>query len=156
MTQRLKAGHPLRTKTPRVRLTTPLGRSHGQEGEWSRDETMVRSPRQTGPGVLPRAGVVQAAARGAGQVRGIVEFPVGKESGVTGDGGSTELRLSAAVEIDPCGVILTVTHCVPRSFPQKAVRNGGFCGEMGQTPCRGDRAPVHWHPGGDAEALSSH
>jgi hypothetical protein len=51
-------------------------------------------------GVLSCAGVVQAARRGAGKSQGIVEFPVGKESGVTGDGRAMELRLDVAVEID--------------------------------------------------------
>jgi hypothetical protein len=42
-------------------------------------------------GVLAGAGVVQAAGRGAGQFKGVVEFAVGKESGVAGDGRAVEL-----------------------------------------------------------------
>jgi hypothetical protein len=52
-------------------------------------------------GVLPGAGVVHAARCGAGQAEGVVEFPVGEESGVTGDGGAVGLPLDWAVEIDP-------------------------------------------------------
>jgi hypothetical protein len=51
-------------------------------------------------GVLSGAGVVQAAGRAAGKSHGVVEFPVGKESGVTGDGRAMELQLDVAVEID--------------------------------------------------------
>jgi hypothetical protein len=100
MPKRLDAGHPLQIKTSRIRLTTPLSKNHGQEGKWPRGEKRMRSPQQTVLGVLSRAGVVQAAGRGAGQVRG-VEFPVGKESGVTSYGGSMELQRNAAVEMDP-------------------------------------------------------
>jgi hypothetical protein len=52
-------------------------------------------------GVLSRAGVVHAAGRGTGKSQGVVEFAVGKESGVTGDGRAMELQLDFAVEIDP-------------------------------------------------------
>ena len=52
-------------------------------------------------GVLSRAGVVHAAGRGTGKSQGVVEFAVGKESGVTSDGRAMELQLDVAVEIDP-------------------------------------------------------
>jgi len=45
-----------------------------------------------------------------GQSEGIIEFPIGKESGVTGDGGAVELRLELAVEIDAERVIVAVTN----------------------------------------------
>jgi hypothetical protein len=40
----------------------------------------------------------------------IVEFAVGEESGVTGDGGPVELQLDCAIKIDAGGVVLAVTH----------------------------------------------
>jgi hypothetical protein len=61
-------------------------------------------------GVLAGAGVVQAAGRGAGQSEGVVEFAVGKEPGVTGNGRAVELQLDLTVEVNALGVILTVTH----------------------------------------------
>ena len=81
--------------------------------------------------VLSGAGVVQAGRRCAGQSEGVVEFAVGEESGVTGDGGAVELQLDLAVEIDAEGVVLAVTHWVPRSFRQEVVGNAGFSGENG-------------------------
>ena len=57
-------------------------------------------------GVLSRAGVVQAAGGGAGQSEGVVEFPVGEESSVAGDGRAVELQLDLAVEVYARGV-----HC---------------------------------------------
>ena len=63
-----------------------------------------RLPQQRRQGVLsvlPGAGVVQATGRGTGKSQGVVEFAVGKESGVTGDGRAMELQLDFAVEIDP-------------------------------------------------------
>jgi hypothetical protein len=52
-------------------------------------------------GVLPGAGVVQAARRHRGQAEGVVEFAIGEEAGVAGDGRAVELKLDLAVEIDP-------------------------------------------------------
>jgi hypothetical protein len=52
----------------------------------------------------------------AGQLKGIIEFTVGEESGVTSDGGTVELQLDFAVEIDAQGVMVAVTHWVPLSF----------------------------------------
>src|SRR5262249_37713906 len=43
-------------------------------------------------------------------------------------------------EVNAQGVILAVTHWVPRSFRQAVVGNAGFSGEEAQTPCRNDRA----------------
>ena len=60
--------------------------------------------------VLPGAGVVQAGRRCAGQSEGIVEFAVGEESGVTGDGRAMKLQFDFAVEIDAHGVVSAVTH----------------------------------------------
>jgi hypothetical protein len=51
-----------------------------------------------------------------------------------------ELQLDLAVEVNAQGVIVAVTHRVPRSFRQKAARNAGFSREKAQTPCRNDRA----------------
>src|SRR5262249_27164047 len=86
-----------------------------------------------------RGGGVQAAGRGAGQVQGVVDFTVGEQSGVTGDGRAVELQLDVAVEIDAHGVVSAVTHWVPRSFRQEVVGNAGFSREKAQTPCRNDR-----------------
>jgi hypothetical protein len=51
-------------------------------------------------GVLSGAGVVQATGPGAGQSQGVIEFTVGEESGVTGDGGPVELQLDLAIKIN--------------------------------------------------------
>jgi hypothetical protein len=91
-------------------------------------------------GVQPGARVQQAAHGGAGQSEGVVEFAVGKESGVTGDGRTVELELDFAIKIDAEGVILAVTHWVSRSFRQESVGNAGFSREKAQTPCRNGRA----------------
>src|SRR5262249_33429946 len=90
-------------------------------------------------GVLPRASVVQAGGRGTGQSEGIVEFAVGEESGVTGDGRAVELQLDLAVEIEAHGVVLAVTHWVPRSFRQERPRNAGFSRVFAQMSCRKPR-----------------
>jgi hypothetical protein len=66
-------------------------------------------------GVLSRAGLVQAAGRGVGQFESIIEFPVGEESGVIGDGGTVELQLDVMVEVNALRVVLAVTHKVLRS-----------------------------------------
>src|SRR5262249_55938201 len=98
---------------------------------------------------------VQVGHRRTGQSEGIVEFAVGEESGVAGDGGAVELQLDLAVEIDAQGVILAVTHWVPLSFRQEVVGNAGFSGEKAQTPCRNDRAI--WEIRGERSAsLSGH
>src|SRR5262249_45826798 len=86
-----------------------------------------------------RGGGVQAAGRGAGQVQGVVDFTVGEQSGVTGDGRAMKLQLDFAVEIDAHGVVSAVTHWVPRSFRQEVVGNAGYSREKAQTPCRTDR-----------------
>jgi hypothetical protein len=91
-------------------------------------------------GVLPGPGILQAARCCPGQPGGIIEFPLGEESGVTGDGGAVELQLDQAVEIDSQGVLSAVTHWVPRPFQQGVVGNAGVSGEKAQTPCRNDRA----------------
>src|SRR5262249_37610677 len=95
--------------------------------------------RQSVQRVLPRAGVVQTSRRRAGQSEGVVEFPIGEESGVTGDGRAVKRQLDLAVEVNAQGVLGTVTHWVPRSFRQEVVGNAGFSGEKAQTPCRNDR-----------------
>jgi hypothetical protein len=41
--------------------------------------------------------------RGAGQSEGVVEFAVGEESGVAGDGRAVELQLDLAVEVNAQG-----------------------------------------------------
>src|SRR5262249_31349704 len=90
--------------------------------------------------VLPGTRVVQAGRRGAGQREGVIEFPIGEESGIAGDGRAVELQLELAVEIESEGVIFAFTHWVPRLFPQEVVENAGFSGQKAQTPCRNDRA----------------
>jgi hypothetical protein len=42
-------------------------------------------------GVRPCPGILQAAWGRAGQSEGVIEFPIGQESGATGDGGPVEL-----------------------------------------------------------------
>ena len=54
-------------------------------------------------GVQSAAGVVQAAGGGAGQVEGVVEFTVGEQSGVAGDGRTVELQLDVTVEVNAQG-----------------------------------------------------
>jgi len=49
---------------------------------------------------------VQAAGGRGGQSEGVVEFSVGEQSGVSGDGRAVELELEVAVEIDAQGVVL--------------------------------------------------
>src|SRR5262249_51025007 len=95
-----------------------------QQGEWA----ML--------GVLAGAGVVPAAGCGAGQLKGVVEFAVGKESGVTGDGRAVELQLDWAVGIDAQGVMVAVTHEVPRSEWQRIIGTAGISGVSAQISCR--------------------
>jgi hypothetical protein len=85
-------------------------------------------------------GFPSGGSRHAGQSEGVIEFPTGEESGVTGVGGAAELQLDVAVEIDAQGVLLAVTHWVSRSFRQEVGGNAGFFEEKAQTPCRIDRA----------------
>jgi hypothetical protein len=51
-----------------------------------------------------------------------------------------EFQLELAVEIESEGIILALTHWVPRSFQQETVGNAGFSGENAQTPCRNNKA----------------
>src|SRR4051794_19745851 len=103
-------------------------------------ERLAKESQQAVLGVLPRAGVSQAARGRAGQPESVVEFTIGKESGITGNGRAVELQLDLTVEVNTQGVILAVTHGVPRSFRQEVVGNAGFSREKAQTPCRNDRA----------------
>src|SRR5262249_225035 len=89
--------------------------------------------------VLPRAGVVQAARRRAGQPEGIVEFTIGQESAITGDRRAVKLQFDLAVEVNTQGVIVAVTHWVPHSFRQERGRNAGFSRVLAQMPCRKPR-----------------
>src|SRR5262249_21666083 len=102
-------------------------------------DRLPQQRRQGVLGVLPGPGILQAARRRAGQAEGVIEFPVGEESGVTGDGRTVELQLDLAVEVNPHRVILAVTHWVPLSFRQVVVGNAGFAREKAQTPCRNYR-----------------
>src|SRR5262249_9512258 len=87
----------------------------------------------------PGPGILQAARRRASQPEGVIEFPIGEESGVTGDGRAVELQLDLAVELDAQEVILAVTHWVPLSFWQERGRNAGFSRVLAQIPCRKPR-----------------
>src|SRR5262249_30722532 len=80
-------------------------------------------------GVQSGAGGVRAAGRGAEQDQSVVEFPVGEQSGVTGDGRAVELQLDVTVEVNAQGVMVAVTHWVPRSFRQEVVGNAGLPGK---------------------------
>src|SRR5262249_34377964 len=102
-------------------------------------DRLAEEGEQAVPGVLAGAGVVQDGRRRCGQAEGIVEFAVGEESGVTGDAGAVKLQLDFAGEIDADGVVLAVTHWIPRSFRQEVFGNAGFPGENAQTPCRNGR-----------------
>src|SRR6516162_2019333 len=77
-------------------------------------------------GVLSGARVVQAGRSVSGQCEGVIEFAVGEESGVTGDGRAVEFQLELAVEIESEGTIFALTHWVPRSFQHEVVGNAGF------------------------------
>jgi hypothetical protein len=90
-------------------------------------------------GVRPRAGVEQSARGDAGQLEGVIEFPIGEESGVTGDGRAVELQLELAVEVNAQGVLLAVTHWVPLAFRQERVRNAGFSRVLAQMSYRKPR-----------------
>src|SRR5262249_3713295 len=79
--------------------------------------------------VLSGARVVQASRGPTGALGGNVELAVGAESGVAGECGAVELQLDWAVEIGGDGVVLAVTHWVPRSFQQEVVGNAGFSGK---------------------------
>jgi hypothetical protein len=103
-------------------------------------DRLAKESQQAVLGVLPRAGVNQAARGRASQSESVVEFTIGKESGITGNGRAVELQLDLTVEIDTQGVILAVTHWVPLSFRQEVVGNAGFSREKAQTPCRNNRA----------------
>jgi hypothetical protein len=87
---------------------------------------LAKESQQAVRGVLPRAGVKQVARGRAGQSEGVVEFPIGEESGVTGNSRAVELQLDVTVEVNAQGVMLAVTHWVPRSFRQEVVGNAGF------------------------------
>jgi hypothetical protein len=50
-----------------------------------------------------------------------------------------ELQLDFTVEIDAHGVVLAVTHCVPRSFRHERVRNAGFSRVLAQMSFRKPR-----------------
>src|SRR5262249_1172317 len=90
------------------------------------------------PLVLDSSREIRASGR-TGQSEGIVEFTIGEESRVTGDRRAVELQLDLAVEVNAHGVVLAVTHWVPRSFRHEVVGNAGCSGEKAQTPCRNDR-----------------
>src|SRR5262249_41610135 len=84
-------------------------------------EGLAEQSQQAVLGVLSGAGLVQAVGRGVGQSESIIEFPVGEESGVAGDGGAVELQLDLTVEVNAEGVVWAVTHEVPLSFRQEVV-----------------------------------
>ncbi len=46
------------------------------------------------------------------ETEGVVEFSVGKQSGIGGDPRTMELKLQAAVEIEPQSAIIRFTHWV--------------------------------------------
>jgi hypothetical protein len=65
-------------------------------------DRLAKQGKEAVVGVLAGAGVVQAAGCGAGQSQGVIEFAVGKESGVTGpsrDGNPPTAALSFTVEV---------------------------------------------------------
>ena len=64
------------------------------------------------PSVLAGAAVAEHSARGAGQPKDVVEFPIRKQTGIGRDRGSVELELHTAVEIDPKRLPFRFTHRV--------------------------------------------
>jgi hypothetical protein len=73
------------------------------------------------------------------QCEDVIEFALGEEFGIAGDGRAVEFELELAVEMEAEGVLVAVTHWVPRSLEQQVVGNAGFSGEKAQTPFRNDR-----------------
>jgi hypothetical protein len=61
-----------------------------------------------------------------GQAEGIVEFPIGQQSGIGGDAGSVEFQLDATIEIDPQDVLLIVTHSISLSSRQEVTEDPCF------------------------------
>jgi hypothetical protein len=47
-------------------------------------DRLAQQGRKSVLGVPPSPGILQAARRRAGQAEGVIEFPIGEESGVTG------------------------------------------------------------------------
>ena len=54
--------------------------------------------------------VLQVGGGCVGELEGVVEFAVGQESGVAGDGGAVEFEAEAAIELRSERVGLAVTH----------------------------------------------
>jgi hypothetical protein len=71
-------------------------------------EGLAEEGQQAVLGVLFGARIKQAAGRHRGQAEGVVEFAIGEESGVAGDGGPVELQFDLTVEVNAQGVILAV------------------------------------------------
>jgi hypothetical protein len=90
-------------------------------------------------GILSGTGVEQSVRGRRGQAEGVIQFALGEQSGVTGDGGAVKLQLELVVEIDAEGVIGAFTHWGPRSEWQEIVENAGVSRVSAQISCRNDR-----------------
>ncbi len=62
------------------------------------------------PPVLAGANVGEHIANHLGQSKGVIKFPVGEQTGVSGDLGTVKLQLRAAVEIAPKKSRIRLTH----------------------------------------------
>ncbi len=64
-------------------------------------EGLAELSRHAVPPVLAGTTVLEKTPGNLGQAKGIVELPIGEKSSVGSDLGTVELKLQAAVEIDP-------------------------------------------------------
>ena len=82
---------------------------------------LAEQSRHAMPSVLAGAAVDQHPARDVAQPKDVVEFPIGKQTGVGRDPGTVELELDPAVEIDPKRLLLRFTHRVRHDRPAQPV-----------------------------------
>jgi hypothetical protein len=60
------------------------------------------------------------------QAEGVVEFPIGQQSGIGRNAGSVKFQLDATVEIDPQDVFLSVTHGISHSLRREGAEGTCF------------------------------
>ena len=71
---------------------------------------LTELPRHAVPSVLAGAAVLENTPGNLGQAKGIVKLPISEQPSVRGDLGTMELKLQAAVKIDPQTVPFRFTH----------------------------------------------
>ena len=76
------------------------------------ENRLAKQAGQQMAGVLAAPSIRQRLPGEIGQPEGIVEFAVGKQSGVRGDPTAVELQPQPAVEIDPDGPVIRFTRWV--------------------------------------------